>query len=118
MPKPHPIELRERVVAHVEKGHSHRSTAVHFSVSIKFVNDMMKLKRTRGDLRAKPHKGTTGRGKLAPYKEWIYEHVRERGDITLAELCFELHDQFGLRVNRWSLCRLLHQMNMSHKKKF
>ena len=39
MPKPHPIELRERVVAHVEAGHSHRKTASHFRVSVKFVND-------------------------------------------------------------------------------
>ena len=45
MPKFHPVELRERVVAHVENGHSHRATAERFLVSIKFVNDMVKLKR-------------------------------------------------------------------------
>ena len=48
MAKAHPIELRERVVSHVEEGHTHRSTAAHFRVSIKFVNDMVKLKRETG----------------------------------------------------------------------
>ena len=34
MPKAYSIKLRKRVVAHVEKGHTHRSTALHFDVSI------------------------------------------------------------------------------------
>ncbi len=50
MAKPHPIELRERVVAFVEEGHTHRATAEHFRVSVKFVNDMVKLKRETGSL--------------------------------------------------------------------
>ena len=41
MGKPHPLELRERVVAFVEEGNAHRSAAAHFRVSIKFVNDMV-----------------------------------------------------------------------------
>ncbi|RYH11091.1 IS630 family transposase, partial [Tropicimonas sp. IMCC6043] len=40
MGKPHPMELRERVVAFVEEGNTHRSAAAHFRVSIKFINDM------------------------------------------------------------------------------
>ena len=43
MSKPHPIELRERVVAFVDEGHGHRESARHFRVSPKFVNDMIKL---------------------------------------------------------------------------
>ena len=31
MGKPHPIELRERVVAHVEEGRSHRSAAARMA---------------------------------------------------------------------------------------
>ena len=45
MGKPHPIELRERVVAFVEEGNSHRSAAGCFRVSPRFVNDMINLKR-------------------------------------------------------------------------
>ena len=47
MGKPHPKELRERVVAHVMAGNTHHSAAARFDVSVKFVNDMVKLKRER-----------------------------------------------------------------------
>ena len=45
MGKPHPYELRRRVVAHVEGGHTHHSAAARFDVSVKFVNDVVKLIR-------------------------------------------------------------------------
>ena len=69
MPKAHPIELRERVVAHVDAGHSHRETATHFRVSVKFVNDMIKLRRETSSLEAKPVGNNLGHGKLEPVKE-------------------------------------------------
>ena len=53
MGKPHPMELRTRVVDFVEEGNTHRATAAHFRVSIKFVNDMVKLKRDRLSQNAK-----------------------------------------------------------------
>lgn len=43
MGKPLPVELRERVVAFIEEGHSHRSAAARFRVCVKFVNDMVML---------------------------------------------------------------------------
>jgi transposase len=54
MGKPLPIELRQRVVDFVEAGHTHRAAAAQFRVSIKFVNDMVLLKRATGSLVAKP----------------------------------------------------------------
>ncbi len=48
MGKPHPLALRERVVAFVEEGHTHRAAAAHFRVSPRFVNDMVILKRETG----------------------------------------------------------------------
>ena len=43
MGKPHPMALRERAVAFVKEGHSHRAAAARFRVSVKFVNDMVAL---------------------------------------------------------------------------
>ena len=51
MGKPHPIELRQRVVDHVAEGNTHRSAAARFKVSVKFVNDMVKLMTATGALR-------------------------------------------------------------------
>ncbi len=38
MDKPHPIELRTRIMSYVEVGHGHRKTALVFSVSPLFAN--------------------------------------------------------------------------------
>lgn len=117
MPKTHPIEIRERVVAHVEEGHSHRSTAARFQVSIKFVNDMIKLKRETGRLLPRSFAVRKGCGKLEPHKDWLRARVDAKGDITLDELAVELKEQLGVDVHRWTVCRMLHQLGLSHKKR-
>jgi len=103
-------------VSHVEAGHTHRATAAHFTVWIKFVNDMVKLKRETGSLQRRPQPGLRGRGKLEPCKDWLRTRVDEQGDITLDQLARELKEQFDLEVHRWSVGRVLHQMKLSHKK--
>lgn len=116
MGKPHPIELRERVVAFVEEGHSHRSTAAHFRVSVRFVNDMVILKRETGSLAPKPqgHGGTNS--KLRKHVGWIRGRLEENGDLTLDELVCELAGR-DVKVHRSSIGRLLYQLDLSHKKK-
>ncbi len=64
MGKLYPIELREWVVAFVGADNTHRASASQFQVSIKFVNDMVRLKRESGSLQAK-RQGNPGRGKLS-----------------------------------------------------
>jgi hypothetical protein len=70
MGKPYPMDLRTRVVDFVEEGNTHRATAAHFRVSIKFVNDMVKLKRETGSLEPK-RQGRSGHGKLAGSHDWV-----------------------------------------------
>ena len=64
MGKPHPIELRVRVVAFVDEGYGHREAARHFRVSPKFVNDMIKLRRETGSLEPKRQGNLGHTGKL------------------------------------------------------
>ncbi|WP_211250390.1 hypothetical protein, partial [Fodinicurvata fenggangensis] len=79
MGKPHPFELRRRVVEFVEEGHTHRGAAAHFRVSIKFVNDMVKLKRETGGLAPK-RQGNPGRGKLSEVSDWLRARMCEKTD--------------------------------------
>ena len=110
------MELRQRVVAFVEEGHTHRRTASHFRVSIKFVNDMVKLKCRTGSLEPK-RQGNPGRGKLATMKDWARARVDGKGDITLDELVIELREQHGIIVHRTSVWRLLRRLGLTHKKR-
>jgi transposase len=114
MGKPHPVELRERVVAFVEEGHPHRSAAKRFRVSPRFVNNMVILKRETGSLNAKLQ-GHSGHGKLQDHHDWMHQRIAENGDLTLDEICIELAGR-GLKVHRSSIGRLLHRLGLSHKK--
>jgi len=115
MGKPHPIELRERVVAFVEAGHTHRAAADHFRVSPRFVNNMVILKRQTGSLEAK-RQGHLAGGKLQDQHAWVCQRIEEEGDLTLDELRVELEGR-GVSVHRASVGKLLHRLGLSHKKK-
>ena len=116
MGKPHPIELRERVVAFVDEGNSHRDAARHFRVSPKFVNDMIKLRRETGGLAPK-RQGNLGRSsKLNRLSGWLRQRLAERGDLTLDELRVELEQVHAVTVHRSSVGHWLHRLGLSHKK--
>lgn len=91
MGKPHPIELRERVVGFVEEGNTHRAAAAHFRVSIKFVNDMVRLKRQTGSLAPK-RQGNPGWSKVGPYEAWVRQRLEEQGDLTQEAVAQALRD--------------------------
>jgi transposase len=116
MGKPHPIELRERAVALVDQGNTHTETARRLCVSIKFVNDMVRLRRETGALKPKPQ-GNPGRGKLTAVKDWVQKRIADQPDLTIDELTAELFVEHGLKVHRSAVGRLLHRLGLSHKKK-
>ena len=115
MGKPHPIELRSRVIAFVEEGHGHREAARHFRVSPRFVNDMVILKRASGALLPK-RQGNHAEGKLAPYSIWLRERLATKGDLTLDEIVVEMAAVHRVTVHRGSVGRWLHRLGLSHKK--
>ena len=116
MGKPHPIELRERVVTFVEEGHSRRAAAAHFRVSPRFVNNMMILKRETGSLAPKRQGHTGTNSKLRAHAHWVRQRIEENGEVTLDELVLELAGR-GVTVHRSAVGRLLHRLGLSHKKK-
>jgi transposase len=116
MGKPHPIELRERAVRLVEEGHSHTETARRLCVSIKFVNDMVRLKRATGSLAPK-RQGNPGHGKLTGVTGWVQRRITAQPDLTIDALTAELAADHGLAVHRSSIGRLLLRLGLSHKKR-
>lgn len=116
MGKSHPIELRERVVAYVDEGHTHRETARVFSVSVSFVNNMVKLRDETGSLQPRKQ-GNPSKGKLARYEDWVRDRLEEKGDLTLDALRFELEELHGVVVHRSAIGHWLHRLGLSHKKR-
>ena len=116
MGKPHPIELRERAVALVNRGNTHTETARRLCVSVKFVNDMVRLDRETGSLSPK-RQGNPGKGKLTGVKDWVQGRIATRPDLTIDELTAELATELGLKAHRSSVGRLLRRLGLSHKKR-
>jgi len=116
MGKPHPIELRKRVAAFVDEGHSHRAAARHFRVSPRFVNELMKLRRETGGLDPR-RMGNPGRGKLNDVADWVRATLAEKGEMTLDALVVELREQKGVTAHRSGVGKLLRRLGLSHKKR-
>jgi len=117
MGKPHPVALRKRVVAFVEEGHSHRAAAARFRVSVKFVNDMVILKRETGGLEPRAQGNGGGHGKLVSVQDWITGRMEEKPDMTLNDLVSELADHHGIAIHRVSVWRFLRGLGLTHKKR-
>lgn len=117
MGKPHPVELRQRVVDHVAEGNTHRATAERFKVSVKFVNDMVKLKVATGGLAPKPQGNGGGHGKLSALKDWIAGRIGAKRDLTAAALAAEIAVAHGVTVRRGSVWSLLRDLGLTHKKR-
>lgn len=113
MGKPHPIELRARVVAFVNEGNSHREAARHFRMSNRFVNNMMILSALCSLAAGK--QGHPPGSKFSVHSDWISERVSAHGELTLGELYFELAER-GVEVHRSTAGRFLHRLGLSNKK--
>jgi transposase len=99
----------------VEEGRTHRAAAAHFRVSVKFVNDMVRLKRETGSLAPK-RQGNRGWSKVGPHEDWVRARLAEKGDLTLDALARELREERGLRVAVSTVGHWLHRLGLTHKK--
>jgi transposase len=115
MPKPLSNDLRERVVAFVEAGHSRRAAAVHFGVSASFVVNLMTLHRETGSVDPRP-RGGRRHAKLDPHRAFILGRVAEKADITMPELADELAAATGTKAEPSSLSRWLIRNGYRFKK--
>jgi transposase len=108
MPKPYSLDLRERVLSYVDEGHSRRSAAAHFRVSVSFVVNLVKAFRVRGSLAPKPSGGRR-HAKLEPHRAFLLQKIAEKADITMPELAAELaaatcEKADPASLSRWLIC--------------
>ena len=106
MPKPLSNDLRERVVAFVEAGHSRRAAAAHFDVSPSCVINLMTLYRETGSVEPR-RRGGRHHVKIDPHRAFIVAKVEAQADITMPELAEELAAATGTGVDPSSLSRWL-----------
>ena len=111
------LDLRQRVVRAYKQGRrTVAEVAEQFSVSPGFVKKMLRQWRETADLSPLPHGGGR-RPSLSPrQRERLRRKVRERDDISLAELQDYLRDEEQVEVHVSTICRALHEADLPRKK--
>jgi transposase len=114
MAKPYSLDLRERVVAAVDRGMSRRQAAALFGVGISTVVNWVKRWRSSGSVAAKPM-GGDHRSRLTNERGWILERIDAVPDLTLEELRDELKER-GVIVGYGTVWRFFEREAISFKK--
>lgn len=90
---------------------------MRFRVSVKFVNDMVILKRETGGLEPRKQGNGGGHGKLGRLQDWIRSRMTAKPDLTLNDLVLEIAATHQTTVHRVSVWRTLHSLGLTHKKR-
>lgn len=114
MAKPYSIDLRERVVAFINAGHSRREAAEQFSISPSSAIRWAARANKEGSPAAKPMGGKR-RDALETQRAWLLEQVKQQPDLTLGALLRQL-DRRGCKVCCTTLWRFLRAEGISFKK--
>jgi transposase len=95
MGKSYSSDLRNRVVALVEAGHSRRAAARHFGVSESFAVKLMQRVARHGT--AKPaQQGRPPGGRLVAFEAFLVAVVEAKPDITMPELAARLSAEHAM----------------------
>jgi transposase len=115
MGKPYSDDLRERVVATIEAGHTRKEVAGLFNIALSTVGGFIKRKRETGSV--SPEKfGGYKTFSLEPHSALVKELVADQPDITLAELQVRLAKK-RVKVSQSGISRFLHHIKLTFKKK-
>jgi transposase len=116
MPQPLSNDLRLRLVAYVEDGHSRREAAERFKTAASSAVNVVKLWKDTGSIEPKP-RGGFRHGKLKPHRGFILGAVAERPDITMPELAQVLLAAKEVKIDPSNLSKFLIACGLSYKKK-
>jgi transposase len=110
------LDLRERVVAFVEAGHSCRAAARHFGVSDSFAIKLLQRQAQSGSPAPARQGRPRGTGKLARYEAFLIRTVEAEPDITMPELATRLFAEHGVQADPATLSRLLCRRGFTDQK--
>ena len=115
MAKPYSVDLRERVVAAVEKERlSRRQAAVRFGVGVSTAINWVRRFRETGNVAPGQMGGHRAKKITGEHRAWLVERMREN-DFTLRGLVAELAER-GLKVDYRTVWNFVHAEKLSFKK--
>ncbi len=123
--KAYSIDLRQKVIdAHNNGEGSQRQLAKRFSVSLSFVQSLLRRFRFCGTVEAKPHSGGQSAKLNSEQIALVMLLVEEDNDAILVELCvseayrrYRLLELAGVKISRATMGRITQKLNLTRKKK-
>src|SRR5215208_6116960 len=113
--RPYSEDLRERVMAAVDRGEQREDVAERFSVSVPTITRWLRLKRETGSLAPKPVPGPVA-VKTEALVAALPERLAARSDATLAEQCSWWREVSGAEVSTATMSRALTRLGWTRKK--
>ena len=111
-------DLRERVAAAYATGQlTIRQVASRFTVSVSFVDKLLKRQRTSGSVAALPHRGGPAPRLQEVDQQRLVACVTAQPDATLAELRQQLVAAGSPAVGQTVLWQTLRQLDLRRKKR-
>jgi len=117
MTRPYSRDLRERVVAAVERdGLSRNQAAARFGIAVSTAVHWLRRYHTTGDVKPSKIGGYRKKTLRDEHAAWLIARCRER-EFTISQLVAELLEVRGLKVDRHTVWDFLHAEELSFKKK-
>lgn len=115
--KAYSTDLRRKIIeAYENEPISQRQLAQRFRVALSFITKLLKQYRDTGQLEPKPRPGRP-RKLDATQIQVLQDLVEAKNDITLEELCNELHQRFEITVSQPTMCRVMKRLTLTRPKK-
>jgi putative transposase len=114
MGKPLSEDLRKRIIEFVKSGQSAQAAARQFLVAPRTAINLVNRWRATGQIAAFKAGRRTG-SVLDAHQAWLREQVRQRSDLTLAELREGIMKR-GVTVTEQAIWYYLERLGLSYKK--
>jgi transposase len=113
--RPYSEDLRERVMAAIDRGKRREEVAARFSVSVPTITRWVRRRRETGGLAAKPVPGPPA-VKMGALMDALPGRLAERADATLDEQCAWWYEVSRVEVSTATMSRALARLRETRKK--
>jgi transposase len=113
--RPYSEDLRERVMAGIDRGERREAVAERFSVSVPTITRWVRLRRETKGLAPRPVPGPPA-VKLGALLDALPGRLAERADATLEEQCSWWRGESGIEVSTATMSRAIARLGWTRKK--
>jgi transposase len=114
--KPYSVDLRECVLAALDRGMSRGEAVSTFQISLASIKRWLAARRDSGDLRARPSTGGPGKTITIAHEPELRAQISAFPDATFAEHARRWNAAHQMSLSQWSIGRAVRRLGVTRKK--